>query len=57
MTKKDYELIAKVLTRYSKQKNECCFHNWAHIIIGLADEFQKTNPRFNRDIFIHACQE
>lgn len=52
MTKKDYELIARVLS-YADQEN------WTdHIELiaeEFADELENDNPKFNRDMFLTAC--
>ena len=51
MTKKDFELIARVV-RYFRSRNL--------VIPGLgeafADELVKTNPRFDRERFLEACE-
>jgi len=51
MSKKDFEMIARVV-RYFRSRNL--------VIPGLgeafADELAKTNPRFDRQRFLDACE-
>lgn len=57
MTKKDYELIAGVMSRLSAD-----FTNGGEDTVSLrlvaeelADSLADTNPRFNREMFLKAC--
>jgi hypothetical protein len=58
MTKKDYELIARVLRETSvlclggSYKDARAIQAYAE---AFADEFALTNPRFNRERFLAAC--
>lgn len=54
MTKKDYELIARVVRNYglSHPNSEKVV---SHLSSEFADELQKENPRFVRHKFIDAC--
>jgi hypothetical protein len=49
MTRKDYELIARVLNRFQ--------HDGGHVEIceTMADDLATTNPLFNRARFLTAC--
>lgn len=51
MTKKDYELIAEVLTNAWWGSND----QKRHIVYDLTDALETTNPRFNRELFLKAC--
>ena len=57
MTKKDYEIIAGVMSRLSAD-----FTNGgedtvslALVAAELADSLADTNPRFSRELFLDAC--
>lgn len=54
MTRKDYQLIAKVFNDFSKviDLNETV---GAEIALCLADDFANDNPRFDRTKFLTAC--
>lgn len=54
MTRKDYQLIAKVFNDFSKviDLNETV---GAEIALCLADDFANDNPRFDRARFLEAC--
>jgi hypothetical protein len=58
MTKKDYELIAKVLDS-SAQSHATNPFTGECMYVGLVEDFAKalqdTNPRFNRAKFLTAC--
>jgi hypothetical protein len=58
MTKKDYELIAKVLDG-SAQSHALNPFTGKSLFVELVEDFatalQNENPRFNRDIFFMAC--
>ena len=59
MTKKDYELIAGILSNsiYTANKfKEEQGKGWIeHIALEFADSLTTTNPRFNRELFLKAC--
>jgi len=46
VTKKDYELIARVLNKHC---------NDSRLVIAFIDELRDNNPRFDSDKFIEAC--
>jgi len=48
MTRKDYELIARVIDRAK-------FNNIDQLARDLATELEKENPRFDRARFLSAC--
>lgn len=53
MSKKDFELIAKVLREYRRDYPNVDYH--ADALAGrFASALWETNPRFNRDRFIDA---
>ena len=54
MTRKDYQLIAKVFNDFSKviDLNDTV---GAEIALCLADDLQADNPRFDREMFLTAC--
>ena len=53
MTKKDFQLIAKVLSASgTSPMNRCVIHD---VAANFAVELQKTNPRFNVQRFVEAC--
>jgi hypothetical protein len=53
MTKKDYELIARVLLT---ARNDWLSDETTDTMSeDFADELAKTNPRFKRDVFLRAC--
>ena len=53
MTKKDYELIATIIRGHQDGgKNDMVVRGLA---LSMAIEFQKDNPRFNKERFIKAC--
>lgn len=60
MTKKHYEMIAKVLAKRREQYNDAMW--WDHmeaiadVADGLAGAFDKDNPKFDRDRFLKACE-
>ena len=51
MTKKDYELIAQAFALYKCLDQPT---RW-FIAQALADRLEKDNPRFDRALFIKAC--
>lgn len=62
MTKKDYVLIANavstVLERYKGEHDNIALnvcYGVESVVKSLAEELQKENPRFNREIFLNAC--
>ena len=59
MTKKDYELIAKVLNMQkpaSKEKAPYLHFQWKTIVAQFSLELKKSNPRFDRSRFLKACE-
>lgn len=54
MTKKDYELIAKVLSQ-KVNKRRGIGGETAEIIYLFCTSLEKDNPKFNREKFIIAC--
>ena len=56
MTKKDYELIARTLARFTNLQAQVEAGAAATAIAdSLANAFAIYNPRFNRDKFLAAC--
>ena len=59
MTKKDYELIAGVISELVEYKRQggAFAHNpeLSTVADFLADALAGTNPRFNRATFLEAC--
>jgi hypothetical protein len=63
MTKKDYELVAKVINKElagswalsTQVQKEDMVQATKDIIYGLAVAFQTENPLFNRSKFLTAC--
>lgn len=60
MTKKDFTAIANILKNISDDVESVGLSHppiiFIHIIINqLADYFETTNPRFDRDRFMSAC--
>jgi len=59
MTKKDYELIAGVISELVEYKREkgAFAHNpeLSTVADYLADALAGTNPRFNREMFLKTC--
>lgn len=65
MTKKDFELIARVLKRcradseyhaaLSGPQRRAAVASIDNVAIDFADELAATNPRFKRDVFLRAC--
>lgn len=56
MTKKDYELIASVIARFTPMTTEREIGAVATAIAdSLANRLKLDNPRFNRDRFLAAC--
>lgn len=54
MTRKDYELIAKVLAAFDSDGASDLL-NWAANCRYMARELAKDNPRFNKITFLDAC--
>lgn len=52
MTKKDYELIARVLLESKEYLQE--MKHWV-LVHNMADELKKTNPLFDSVKFFQAC--
>ena len=55
MSKKDYELISKVMYDFSNQDDNCCYNLHYAIVESLAEAFGKDNPKFDREKFDVAC--
>lgn len=60
MTKRDYELIAGVLRDTEVvAKKSAWDSNWRNrdrLNVAMADALEGTNPRFNRERFLAACE-
>ena len=55
MTRKDFQLIADVLRAHQDGgRNDRVVRGLA---MSFAIELAKTNPRFNKELFIKACQK
>lgn len=65
MTRKDYELIARVL-QYNKATlpagrgaaffvQDGCYSKWLTICEDFAEVLEDQNPRFDRERFLKAC--
>lgn len=57
MTRKDYELIARVMADLNADFNNGGEDTVSLSIVAgqLADALEDTNPRFNRELFLTAC--
>lgn len=55
MTRKDYELLAKVFNRNTTDLSESQFIKFARLAEDLATELQAENPRFDTLRFLKAC--
>lgn len=56
MTKKDYELIARsIFVDISAMKTDAEIAGAQAIAMGLAEQLQAMNPRFDRGRFLDAC--
>lgn len=55
MTKKDYELIARVLRAQRDASSPEVRYGLRTLSVAFADELAETNPRFKRDVFLRAC--
>lgn len=60
MTKKDFEVIAKVFRDYAVYSDSFSDSPWrktAHceMVSRFTDVLMRENPRFNRDKFLKAC--
>jgi len=56
MTKKDYEVIAKIIKDVAEAKNGTPVESLFSILTArLANYLETTNPRFDRERFIAAC--
>lgn len=58
MTKKDFELIARVLsaTRPDPSESGDAWHAWANTAKAFAAELAKVNPRFDESRFLRAAR-
>ncbi len=52
MTKKDFDLIAKVL---KSNKDKVCEVEFKNLVIDFANELRWTNEQFKFDLFYKAC--
>jgi len=55
MTRKDFELIADVLSGHYRNGNEEQKTEIAACALSFAQRLQSTNPRFNIQRFVKAC--
>ena len=57
MTKKDFEALAAALraAKPTVHKDTDRYQAWASAISAVADACQASNPRFDRDKFLRAC--
>jgi len=58
MTKKDYELIAGVLSElriYLQDAKSIGIDPVVRLCDGFADQLEQANPKFNRSKFLQAC--
>ena len=55
MTRKDFELIAEVLSGHYQNGNEEQKAEIAACALTFAQRLQSTNPRFNIQRFVSAC--
>ena len=55
MTRKDFELIADVLSGHYRNGNEEQKAEIASCALSFAHRLQATNPRFNIQRFVQAC--
>ena len=57
MTRKDFQLIADVLSAVLKAKENNPANRVVveEIAVTFASELAKTNPRFNKELFLKAC--
>ena len=56
MTRKDYEAIAEIFSAVEKERPRQEVGAILAVMRGLADYFEKDNPRFDRDRFVEACR-
>ena len=55
MTKKDYELIAKLIRKVSHPSVGIPSQGIKVIVLEFAHEFKKQNPRFKEVLFMECC--
>lgn len=55
MNQKEYEMIGQVVKEQLSQSSEEGIEDIRHLVIKLADEFQKHYPKFQRSRFIEGC--
>ena len=55
MTRKDFELIAEVLSGHYQNGDERAKAEIAACALTFAQRLQSTNPRFNVQRFVKAC--
>jgi len=57
MTRKDFELIAKVLLQSKPEGDKNTeLYRWNVVVLNFAKQLQAENPRFNSAKFIKACR-
>jgi len=56
MTRKDFQLIANILKSHADVAASDCKGTVRAIALDFAQELQKTNPRFNVQRFVKACE-
>ena len=49
MTRKDFQLIANVIANTNPTDRQC-------LALDFANALKATNPRFNIELFVNACQ-
>jgi hypothetical protein len=55
VTRRDFEMIAEILT-LARPEDVCRQVDWEHYIVETVIPWlQGTNPRFQRDTFLRAC--
>ena len=55
MTRKDYELIARSIYVDREYLDDKGKGSVDYIIKGLCEQFESMNPRFDREMFLNAC--
>lgn len=57
MTGKDYIAAAKLVKEFESEGSFSRKYDKRNVIIFLCEFFQKDNPKFNRNLFMKACDE
>lgn len=52
MSRRDYELIARVIRRVATRRDACL-----NLATAFAEELKKDNSNFNRERFVAACMD